>query len=66
MLIVVERVVNIVLRKALVSDVALYSIARIFGAMAWQPRVFMRMRELYFLKWTKQGLLLIALNMIDA
>ena len=31
----VEIVVNIVLRKALVSDVAnIYSIARIFGAMA--------------------------------
>ena len=32
--IVVEIAVNIVLRKALVSDVVLYSIARIFGAMA--------------------------------
>ena len=32
--IVVEIVVNVVLRKALVSDVILYSIARIFGAMA--------------------------------
>ena len=55
-----------VLRKALVSDVVLYSTARIFGAMARQPRVFMRMRELYFLKWTKQGVLLITLNTIDA
>ena len=32
--IVVEIIINIVLRKALVSDVVLYSITRIFGDMA--------------------------------
>ena len=33
-IIVIEIVVNIVVRKALVSDVVLYSITRIFGAIA--------------------------------